>query len=144
MNKKQYENCMKWVRALRSGKYKQGRERLFEGKNYCCLGVAAKEVLKKKPLTAEQWEKRGHERQDFENCYSNDEEFFFLFKKEKETILFNSTIPDETFVTKFGLSATFRDYLAMVNDSEGYTFEEIAKVIDVTASISYGETDLCR
>ena len=43
MNKK---NAMKWVKALRSGKYKQGRESLV-GENkgecqYCCLGVLAK------------------------------------------------------------------------------------------------------
>ena len=33
----------KWVRALRSGKYKQGRKMLVQdtdcGKAYCCLGV---------------------------------------------------------------------------------------------------------
>lgn len=30
----------KWVEALRSGKYKQGKKRLrFRGDTYCCLGV---------------------------------------------------------------------------------------------------------
>lgn len=29
----------KWVKALRSGKYKQAQEYLFTGKGYCCLGV---------------------------------------------------------------------------------------------------------
>jgi hypothetical protein len=28
-----------WVAALRSGDYKQGRELLKEGNQYCCLGV---------------------------------------------------------------------------------------------------------
>jgi hypothetical protein len=33
----------RWVAALRSGDYKQGRGRLVDYKNcYCCLGVAAK------------------------------------------------------------------------------------------------------
>lgn len=30
----------KWVRALRSGKYRQGKHQLKYGKSYCCLGVA--------------------------------------------------------------------------------------------------------
>lgn len=29
----------KWVKALRSGKYKQGRGRLNTANNFCCLGV---------------------------------------------------------------------------------------------------------
>jgi hypothetical protein len=28
-----------WVAALRSGKYKQGKRRLKDGDNFCCLGV---------------------------------------------------------------------------------------------------------
>lgn len=39
----------KWVRALRSGRYPQGRARLFGGRppgdvGYCCLGVLAAEA----------------------------------------------------------------------------------------------------
>lgn len=29
----------KWVAALRSGKYKQGKDRLRTGDSFCCLGV---------------------------------------------------------------------------------------------------------
>ena len=29
----------RWVKALRSGKYKQARSVLFNGQAYCCLGV---------------------------------------------------------------------------------------------------------
>lgn len=32
----------KWVKALRSGKYKQGRQKLARGGRYCCLGVLRK------------------------------------------------------------------------------------------------------
>lgn len=35
----------KWVDALRSGKYKQGREQLRDGDKFCCLGVLC-EVLR--------------------------------------------------------------------------------------------------
>lgn len=31
----------KWIKALRSGKYKQGSGRLKKGNTYCCLGVLA-------------------------------------------------------------------------------------------------------
>ena len=34
------ENAKKWVAALRSGKYKQGRGVLCRNGQYCCLGVA--------------------------------------------------------------------------------------------------------
>src|SRR5262245_7943484 len=34
------ENAKKWVEALRSGKYKQCQNQMFDGDGYCCLGVA--------------------------------------------------------------------------------------------------------
>lgn len=34
------DNARKWVEALRSGEFKQGRERLRNEGAYCCLGVA--------------------------------------------------------------------------------------------------------
>lgn len=32
-------NVRKWVKALRSGKYKQTQSELQDGDSYCCLGV---------------------------------------------------------------------------------------------------------
>lgn len=34
-----YDIAMEWAAALRSGKYKQGRNRLNRGGSFCCLGV---------------------------------------------------------------------------------------------------------
>lgn len=34
------ENAKKWVAALRSGKYQQGKTMLCENGKHCCLGVA--------------------------------------------------------------------------------------------------------
>lgn len=31
-----------WIEALESGKFEQGRGRLFSGTHYCCLGVLSK------------------------------------------------------------------------------------------------------
>jgi hypothetical protein len=42
-------NLKKWVRALRSGKYKQGRGALNKNnKNFCCLGVVCEVAIKNK------------------------------------------------------------------------------------------------
>lgn len=34
------ENAKKWVEALRSGKFHQTKECLYDDRGYCCLGVA--------------------------------------------------------------------------------------------------------
>lgn len=34
------KNIRKWVKALRSGKYKRGKDSLRDGDKFCCLGVA--------------------------------------------------------------------------------------------------------
>jgi len=34
------DNAKRWVEALRSGEYEQGRNWLRRGDRYCCLGVA--------------------------------------------------------------------------------------------------------
>lgn len=40
------ENMRKWVAALRSGEYKQGRRFLNCNGRQCCLGVACEEAIK--------------------------------------------------------------------------------------------------
>lgn len=39
------ENAKKWVAALRSGKYEQGRTLLCANGKYCCLGVACEVAI---------------------------------------------------------------------------------------------------
>jgi hypothetical protein len=34
--------AIKWVKALRSGEYKQAKHSLYDGHKYCCLGVLCK------------------------------------------------------------------------------------------------------
>lgn len=46
-----------WVKALRSGKYKQGRGQLKDGNTFCCLGVLCDLFRKSKSNgEEEQWE----------------------------------------------------------------------------------------
>ena len=40
----------KWVNALLSGKYKQGKNALNHSRRYCCLGVAVKACDGRTPL----------------------------------------------------------------------------------------------
>lgn len=42
INKKQFQ---KWIEALDSGEYSQGRSRLQSKEGYCCLGVACKVLI---------------------------------------------------------------------------------------------------
>lgn len=42
-----------WIKALRNGKYRQGRERLRTKKGFCCLGVLCD--LHSKTLKRSQW-----------------------------------------------------------------------------------------
>lgn len=39
-------NAKKWVEALRSGEYKQGKGALRNGDQFCCLGVACELAIK--------------------------------------------------------------------------------------------------
>jgi hypothetical protein len=48
----------KWVRALLSGKYQQGRGTLRRSENYCCLGVLC-DIYRKD--VGGSWERRGVE-----------------------------------------------------------------------------------
>jgi len=43
----------KWVAALRSGKYKQGRRQLRSGDSYCCLGVLCDLAVKEGVIKCE-------------------------------------------------------------------------------------------
>jgi hypothetical protein len=54
MNKEVKE---KWLAALRSGEYKQGRHALKQDNNFCCLGVLCDIYSKEKNVP---WEKLGN------------------------------------------------------------------------------------
>ncbi len=43
----------KWLKALRSGEYKQGKERLYHAGRHCCLGVLAD--IQGEPIRSRKW-----------------------------------------------------------------------------------------
>lgn len=97
----------KWIAALRSGEYKQGRHYLRdEDDQFCCLGVAA-------DLVGVEWEKRPS------GVWSADDQASML---------------GDSLCNKLGLSLTgylrsLGNSLASLND-DGRSFREIAAVIE--------------
>lgn len=51
-----------WLAALRSGEYRQGRNRLLtvEDRSFCCLGVLCDLWVKQNPDAAPKWSEKGH------------------------------------------------------------------------------------
>lgn len=55
-----------WVKALRSGKYKQANSVLYNGKGYCCLGVLCRVVGAK--VTNDDGDRYFHWGDDHDDC----------------------------------------------------------------------------
>ena len=98
----------KWIKALRSGDYKQGRHHLKDDKGgYCCLGVLC-EITKK------------------------EHGFKHYLKMSSDVEEFNQTLPRQIqiFVGMDSASGVFgREKLTCLND-RGVNFNNIADVIE--------------
>lgn len=129
----QKKNLKKWIKALRSGKYVQGRgtlERtLADGsKQHCCLGVACREFPE---MIRSETIKR----------FSSDDESKTFFTFKDSVLSYHGAIPSKTFVELFDLD-TYSDLIyesktmntfMLFNDSsteEHHTFNEIANVLE--------------
>ncbi len=111
-----------WVKALRSGRYKQATESLLDDsggiKLYCCLGVLCKLAEKAKI---------GKFKQDEHGD-------FRFFSKDGKEIAENENLPKSVMkwaglTDNFGFSydgKTLIDY----NDTEDYSFKQIADIIE--------------
>jgi hypothetical protein len=99
----------KWLKALRSGEYKQGGGRLRSGNKYCCLGVLC-------DLTPEvKW-------------VTNIVDASARYLVESGTQQVFGFLPVDL-REKLGISPDEQKELSLLNDN-GYTFEEIANVIE--------------
>lgn len=105
----------RWIAALRSGEYKQGRQQLYNGDGYCCLGVLCELAVKDGAIRAYDKEK---------------ETLLPMFLKEwagVDPLVEDISQSSET----FGLSLTVQpegqhyQSLAALND-KGASFEQIA------------------
>lgn len=104
-----------WVKALESGKYRQGRESLVHRGRYCCLGVAC-DVFRKKTKQG-QW------------IYPNG-------RREPGTFMGKETLPPSEVMRWYGLDKldpTLHDYLTATecNDMLLESFNQIANRLKV-------------
>jgi hypothetical protein len=107
----------KWVAALRSGEYKQGKERLYSpSQGYCCLGVLtdlySKEVLGIPYLGEDDLKKYGED-------YLCDEVMAWAGLPNSDPEV------DESLVIINGVPPS----LSQLNDA-GFTFNDIADIIE--------------
>lgn len=123
----------KWVAALRSGQFKQGKHVLHntDDNSFCCLGVLCEiNGLKKSPTTAVINSETGEK----VNCSSYEyESVEYQFATTNERVLPRAAL------VKLGLEdhekfqnpniAEYEKSLAELNDS-GHSFEQIADIIE--------------
>jgi hypothetical protein len=110
----------KWLKALRSGEYKQGQGFLREKEddnsnkfNYCCLGVLVNEVLE------EEWDSP---------CVFNPI-FNVTNGIDANSLSSMELIPEQIALDKLSITIEQQKILADKNDS-GWTFEDIADWIE--------------
>lgn len=120
MNKQVKE---KWINALRSGDYQQGRHALkntsYDNKdNYCCLGVLCDLYLKETPTA--NWSLQWDDSWQFETKTGHVEQVL-----PKEVVAW-AELKDENPIVERN---NFKDSIASYND-KGTTFIEIAQLIE--------------
>jgi len=102
----------KWLEALRSGKYKQGKVHLRDrNSNYCCLGVLCDLI------SPEDW---------VENPAHSSA---FAIPETKGSRWLRTCFPPNRVLNVAAVTITQGDMLACMNDG-GSSFEEIAKYIE--------------
>lgn len=113
----QKANRAKWIKKLRSGEYRQGEGYLHSNSRYCCLGVAC-EVAIESGVSVER-------KIDKVRSLPN-----------KKVISYdgNSEWLPEAVLSWLGIQSSRGEYnddsLSENNDSGGYTFQELADLIE--------------
>jgi|GEM_PF-863083 len=125
-------NAQKWVDALRSGKYKQGKHRLRTGDTFCCLGVAC-DVLKKEAKL--RWLKRNA---------GQDDEAYVIGGKDADLPL---SVMQLLGIKTANGSLPQQETLAGFNDYRNATFQQIADLIEshaIELGVAGRETELAE
>lgn len=107
-----------WVKALRGGDYIQVQQVLYAGEidnkyEMCCLGVLEHVC--------------GRSVNDFDPADGDDQLPSYLDDPKSPVDILRQVIPSDW---DHGRRSTVEGYLAHLNDSKGFTFEEIADFID--------------
>ena len=112
----------KWVKALRSGKYKQGNGRLETEDGFCCLGVACKVFI---PKSEQFTDSNGKLDGWFPSAQSNAPEWLKNINHDFEGIVDS---PDAVNITK---NKTRKHVtLPELNDMYNFSFDEIADLLE--------------
>lgn len=101
---------VKWVKALRSGRYKQCSETLrdtYDGKKYCCLGVLCNVI-----------DYRGWGKQDLDDSV-------YVYKESVGESVLPRKLREEV-----GITEVQQNKLVKMNDDDGKNFKEIANWIE--------------
>lgn len=104
-------NRKKWIKALRSGKYKQTSARLRDKEGFCCLGVAcdlAFKDLNKKPV--------------YEPCWGR-------YTYDNSSGVLPITVQEWLGVKDENIN-TNRGYATEMNDDKKYNFKKIADIME--------------
>lgn len=113
-----FEIKQKWLTALRSGDYKQGKNFLKKDGEYCCLGVLCDLAEKEKVCIATK-----------EELYTSSE--IISFDLDSKTLPYS--VKNWAGLGHYNPFVEHKGYsrnLANLNDVEGLNFEEIADLIE--------------
>lgn len=114
----QKKNRQKWIDALRSGKYKQGRGTLKDGDSFCCLGVLCDVYAKTRRYNG--WDSHGT---FFDKSFANNSDVDLITPVMDWVGMTNS---GGTYYTKKGKGNS----LMGLNDESKLSFKQIANVIE--------------
>lgn len=109
----QREHIELWVKDLRSGKKRQTKGALFDGRGYCCLGVACATYRRE---VGGKWRR-------------NPEEAARIF--EDATQEENASILPRDVKSWLGIDAERMDIYVTMNDSYDATFKQIADRVEI-------------
>ena len=117
MTARQKQNLTEWIAALRSGKYKQGRNALCKDGKYCCLGVACE--IKNQLID------------------SPSIDGYKVTKKEEQSLMpenlwFKRTFGFEAHSGLFKIKGADDDTLPILNDVYNLSFKKIANLLEQT------------
>ena len=118
----------RWVEALRSGKYKQGKEYLKRGNKYCCLGVLCDLYLTDKK---KEWRVNNEGTEPFYTCEKSEGALPTKVMKWAK-MPDDTSVSDQVAMHHMEERDKYDEVITLVeaNDTRGYNFEQIAKLIE--------------
>lgn len=115
----------KWMKALRSGRYKQTRAVLHDADGYCCLGVLC-QVMGKRSVPGS-----GGGREYPGASINEDDDGWFDERGNRRRQPRSKGMPPQDVCEAAELDVIVVGDLANLNDEESMTFKEIADWIEV-------------